>query len=84
MVKKRVGPKLWGPRTTSGVRADVRKQAEFTSAVKRGGRRASPADRTACPELTGGGGTRAAENVTPDDVRSPRRRPQAGGIHFRR
>ena len=33
--------KLWGPGPLSSGPADGRKQAEFTSAVKRGGRRAS-------------------------------------------
>ena len=37
----------------SGGRADDRKQAEFTSAVKRGGRRACPAGRKVCLEQTG-------------------------------
>ena len=44
---------LWGPRATSGARADGHKQAGFTPAVKHNARRASDAGRTACLAQTG-------------------------------
>ena len=42
-----------GPRATSGARPTAGAQPEFTSGVKRSRRRASSADRTACPTQTG-------------------------------
>ena len=44
---------LWGPRATSGARADGHKQAGFTPAVKHNARRASDAGRTVCLVQTG-------------------------------